>query len=96
MGTKSNLFLNATEVITDNDYINDIKNKQNCAFASVTKEDGIIIGTDGITQARNHRAKLSKPTSGTLLKAIECMTELTNLEQVPLSRGCSNQECTNG
>ena len=44
--------------------------KHNGAFVGVMKEFDKIMGIDGITQLKNYKAELSKPSLRSLLKAI--------------------------
>ena len=49
--------------------------KHNGAFVGVMKEINKVMRIDGITQLKNYRAKLSKPSLRSLLKAIYCTTK---------------------
>jgi hypothetical protein len=71
--------LNLIEVITGNDYIINIKKKQNGVFGGATEEEGRIIKTDGKTQSRNCRAKLSKPSSRCPFQTIKGTTKSAHL-----------------
>ena len=44
--------------------------KHNSAFVGVMKEIDKVMGIDGITQLKNYRVELSKPSMRSLLKAI--------------------------
>jgi hypothetical protein len=69
----------ASGVITCNNHVIHIKENKSDTSESLAKEESLIIRTKSEPLLSNHKTKLSKPSSRSLLKAIKSTTKMKNL-----------------